>query len=131
MSAHTPGPWVSGGGRLVRVFPHGSQSPICGVHRRGVHLGREVPAETEANANLIAAAPDLDAAASLAITALAFAQERYARDGDELAFAQTTQAKDALVAAQNKARGREPKMRDVTPPTSNVTTLPVIRVERY
>lgn len=69
----------------------------------------------EVNARFIAATHDLDAAAGLAITALAFAQETYQRDGYTSAFAQTTAAKEALIAAQNKARGPEPKMRDVTP----------------
>lgn len=48
-------------------------------------------------------------------TALAFAAETYQRMGDELGYAQTVHAKEALIAAQNKARGKEIEMRDVTP----------------
>jgi hypothetical protein len=72
-----------------------------------------------ANARLISAAPDLDAAAGLAITALAFAAETDQRAGDELGLAQTLAAKNALIAAQDKVRGRLPEMRDVTPRKSS------------
>lgn len=64
MSGHTPGPWSVSLGDLVRVTaagPKGGHHPVvvCGVHRIGKHLGVERAGEVEANANLIAAAPDL------------------------------------------------------------------------
>lgn len=77
--------------------------------------------EAEKHARLIAAAPELDAAAGPAITALAFAQEDAQRRGDAVAFAQYTAAKDALIAAQNRVRGRGPKMTDITPRRAAIT----------
>lgn len=64
--SHTPGPWVASFGDLVRVSAAGPDGwgrtvVICGVHRIGKHLGAERHAEVEANARLIAAAPDLHA----------------------------------------------------------------------
>ena len=62
MSAkHTPGPWRPTFGQLVRVFPKGSNSPICGVHIRGKFVGKQKRSheEADANARLIAAAPDM------------------------------------------------------------------------
>lgn len=55
---HTPGPWSHSVGNLVRVFGP-NQTTICGVHRLGKNLGRERGGEIEANARLIAAAPEL------------------------------------------------------------------------
>jgi hypothetical protein len=60
--AFTPGPWRASIGALVRVVAR--RSTICGVHRSGRFAGLHDPQETEANAHLIAAAPDYDAAAS-------------------------------------------------------------------
>ena len=79
--------------------------------------------EREANAHLIAAATDLDAAAGIAITALSFEQENAISRQDPIAFAQITSAKNALIAAQNKARGREaiPEMLDITPARAAIT----------
>ena len=59
VSGHTSGPWYAHMGRLIRVKPFGSASPVCGVHRRGVFNGTEARGEAEANARLIAAAPEL------------------------------------------------------------------------
>src|SRR5690242_18202712 len=80
----------------------------------------------ETRARLIAAAPDYDDVAGPAITALAFAQEDAQRRGDAIAFAQYTAAKDGLIAAQSKARGREPEMLDITPSRAAIAkaTLP-------
>lgn len=120
---YTPGPW-----RIGTVRRDGDIS-INSTSKAAVNLGEMTVAlayelwdrdggraVSMANARLIAAAPDYDAAAGLAITALAFEQERAHRAGDELAYRQITTAKNALIAAQNKARGRgQPAMRDVTP----------------
>jgi hypothetical protein len=54
----TPGPWRGfEGGNLFRVFPHGSRSPVCGVHQRGRINGTMILGETRGNMHLIAAAP--------------------------------------------------------------------------
>ena len=59
--AHTPGPWRASIGALVRVVA--GPLTICGVHKSGRFTGGHRPSETEANAHLIAAAPDYDTAA--------------------------------------------------------------------
>lgn len=68
MSAHTPGPWVTGAGALIQDWVADSQGrhiasvtrgfPTCSVRadRTG---GEVVDAEADANARLIAAAPEL------------------------------------------------------------------------
>lgn len=55
LSAFTPGPWRASFGDLTRVFPVGSQFPICGVHR----IQKFGPAQVKANAHIIAAAPEM------------------------------------------------------------------------
>lgn len=71
MSAHTPGPWSYSVGNLVRVYPLSDRgSPICGVHRRGRHLGRSDEREVIANAVLIAASPKMLAALEEAADAI-------------------------------------------------------------
>lgn len=96
---HTPGPWFTNtdnpDGVVYRVQKTGPNTA------KYVTVARDCSAD---DARLIAAAPELDVAAGLAITALAFAAESYQRAGDELAFAQTMSAKNALIAAQKKAR---------------------------
>jgi hypothetical protein len=67
MSEHTPGPWRASMGDLLRVM-HGSDC-ICGVHRIGSRAGGRRSEESEANARLIAAAPDLLAALQAVIAA--------------------------------------------------------------
>lgn len=119
---HTPGPWTvvdyaSKKKGFIAVVTAELTAHICDVFPFG---GRRGGAERElqqhlANARLIAAAPDLDAAAGSAITALAFEQERAHKNGDTLAHAQITAAKEGLIAAQDKVRGRNPKIIDVTP----------------
>jgi hypothetical protein len=56
---HTPGPWVAGHGRLVRVIAKGTGECICGVHRLGKNVGEDRYAEIISNARLIAAAPQM------------------------------------------------------------------------
>lgn len=115
----TFGPWTKRRQKrtLLVCDEHGNQiAAIRPVKRYGIS------GDDDANANLIMAAPDLDFAAGLAITALGFEQERAARENDGVALAQITTAKNALIAAQNKARGRERQMLDVTPaPRHSIT----------
>lgn len=116
---HTPGPWVLDDDMPGSIFSDDATGSIV-ARCRGVgfeYAPRPIE-EWQANARLIAAAPDLDAAAGFAITALAFAQETYDH------YAQTTAAKKALIAAQNKARGHEPAMRDVTPKRGKIEGKP-------
>lgn len=58
MSKHTPGPWV------FQAHDHWLPAVVIGesVWHAGLVTGRERPGEHEANARLIAAAPDLLAA---------------------------------------------------------------------
>lgn len=127
-SKHTPGPWsvvpAPTGDDINIAAPYPVDFALAKAHPNGFAVAcawalwdRDGGERAQmANARLIAAAPDYDIAAGLAITALAFEQERAQRAGDELAFRQITTAKNALIAAQNKARGRDqPPMRDVTP----------------
>lgn len=119
--AHTPGPW------RFKTAANGD----CGISAGGTgvfaevfadirHAGEDARDEATNNARLIAAAPELDAAAGPAITALSFAQERAFNERDTVAYDQITAAKDALIAAQDKARGRDSKMVDVTPPRAAI-----------
>jgi hypothetical protein len=105
---HTPGPWRN---NCFQVYAGQDRIAHTGMGQ----LGAARSAEAEANARLIAAAPELDAAAGLAITALSFEQEKAQREGDTFALAQITHAKNALIAAQDKARGRDRPMLDITP----------------
>ena len=54
-SLHTPGPWYARHSPLVRVYPRGGIKPVCGIHRNRAADNREA----FANANLIAAAPEM------------------------------------------------------------------------
>lgn len=133
MKLYTKGPWaaqlhhpVRMGGRTYAMITSMTAPAIVPVG--SVVLGVEGCSQQEgrANAHLIAAAPELDAAAGMAITALSFAAERYQQDGDAIAFAQTIAAKEALIAAQNKALGVRPQMRDVTPQRKATSRLLII-----
>jgi len=101
--AFTPGPWRASIGALVRVVAR--RSTICGVHRSGRFAGLHDPQETEANAHLIAAAPDYDAAARCYVHWIEGAGERdipqQLRNTMETAFG--TQLRTALA----KARGAD------------------------
>lgn len=55
----TPGPWVASLGSLIRVFQKGTGAVIAGVHRQGRYTGEYRHKPIEANAHLIAAAPDM------------------------------------------------------------------------
>jgi len=61
MGEHTPGPWEAEFGESVHVLDH-ERGRICTVNwLRGPHgsFGRRTDAEGEANARLIAAAPEM------------------------------------------------------------------------
>lgn len=106
-AGHTPGPWIAGGGRLVRVFDAGRVDPVCGVHRRGVHTGGHDPSETEANASLIAAAPDQHAS-GIELDRLFLVIESAVRNADPAHLPAVVAALKANRAAVAKAEGRQP-----------------------
>jgi len=61
---HTPGPWEVNSGMIQTVREHACKTPRCGVHIPIARMDREpnngtLPIERDANAHLIAAAPDL------------------------------------------------------------------------
>jgi len=88
---HTPGPWSNGGRYTERGFPHsmvGADTLIARVFSKNFGDVRE----EVANANLIAAAPDMLAALKRVIQA--------AEDGDEMT------AISMAEAAIAKAEGR-------------------------
>jgi len=95
---HTPGPWAIGYGGTdgddyaVVVSPH-SQYPVCNLEPRGY---------TQANARLIAAAPDLLAALEAAEQAFALQALRDRTDPDMVAGWQKLQntARAAIAAAK-------------------------------
>lgn len=69
MGEPTPGPWTFSNGAFPRIMVKGGDS-VAGVHRNGSHAGRFSEAEFIANGNLLAAAPDLLAAARRALAIL-------------------------------------------------------------
>jgi len=86
--------------------------------------------ECEAAARLIAAAPDYAEAAGLAITALSFALEHAINKRDDVAAAQYSAARKALIWADNQRTGRDtPTMKDVTPLGPEAPDGPVRRIK--
>ena len=68
---HTPGPWEVESGMVQTVREHTCKVANCGVHIPIAHMDRTanngtLPVERDANARLIASAPDLLAAATAA-----------------------------------------------------------------
>ncbi len=102
MSAHTPGPWEVFGGRLVRAVQGENAIPIASLeapYRRGTGIVRS-EREQQANARLIAAAPDL-------LTALEDVLARWHREvsqGDGFPEDGDAQAYAAARAVAAKAR---------------------------
>lgn len=98
MSKHTPGPWVCMSGEVYR-----ESAPGVGSYRLAV-MDREVqhtrPTERDANALLIAAAPDLLAACEKA-HALLYPAAFVSVEGD------SDETYLALVTAIAKARGEK------------------------
>ncbi len=89
MSKHTPGPWFcENGDNRWTIWDDEGMACICDVH-----AGIE-PDPSEANARLIAAAPDLLAAC-----------EALARSFDAVTYAAWTPEMHAAVAAIAKAKG--------------------------
>ena len=97
MSAHTKGPWViSGGGSLhLSVLSQDDEQTIADVW-----FIRRDPEEGNANARLIAAAPEL-------LEALRLMLARHI-DVDGTDGRWETEAKDAAYAAIRKATGEQP-----------------------
>lgn len=100
MSKHTPGPWlVTGGSFVYALNSYGTNSFWTNIYG-GSQGGYKSPAtpneEIEANANLIAAAPDLLEAAILAL------DEMCNTSAPRSSF---TDAVDALDAAIARAKG--------------------------
>ena len=104
MNAHTPGPWrhegtfvyaLTDAERAVNVFSANVQNDN--------HKAR--PGECEANARLIAAAPNLLAACEAARSRLVLQLYRADVHRDEPAFLADTDAVNALDAAITRAKG--------------------------
>ena len=93
MSAHTPGPWHVEGQYVFS--PPVASNPICATGR---HLGQAIE-EVEANARLIAAAPDL-------LGALRFILAFYEPGQRHLDTEAWKQAEGGARAAVAKAEGR-------------------------
>lgn len=99
MSAHTPGPWAVGGddGLIWVTPPDTRQNVICDLQPRDADSFTE---EDEANARLIAAAPDL----LLAIKLLYRATDHY--DPEPSKLGALLAAIEATKAAVAKAEGK-------------------------
>lgn len=102
MSKHTSGPWKPVCDRR-RVTPWVIESYAAHIAdvQRCVSYGKEIDGEAEANARLIAAAPDLAEAVEALMTA------KWSSDKDNMEFTveMTCFTRDKLVAAIRKARG--------------------------
>lgn len=89
---HTPGPWTINEQTLVTTIEANGEYITSLPHKWRTK-------RTDANARLIAAAPDYDSAAELAITQM---EQCLKLVGDDEEF---LEALNALKAAQEKARG--------------------------
>jgi hypothetical protein len=56
---HTAGPWTASRGKVLRVNKVGTGTTICGIYQLGARTKGQADPEADANATLIAAAPDL------------------------------------------------------------------------
>ena len=106
LPAYTPAPWRASIGALVRVVA--GPSTVCGVHKSGRFTGRHDPRVTEANAYLIAAAPDYDSAARCYVQWIEHSADadipHRLRNAMEIAFG--TQLRAALAKARGTAEAR-------------------------
>ena len=100
MAEHTAGPWRHDGGPIVHVRFQGQNLQICKCFRRDTHC--DDLSETEANARLIAAAPDLLAACKEALAAV---DEAYQATGFVRIMA-TSEQRLRIEAAIRKAEER-------------------------
>jgi hypothetical protein len=105
MTTHTPGPWSASFGNLIRVMAKPGHITVCGVHKIGRQTGeygQQEQREVEANATLIAAAPDMLAALKLARECIAYCRMAHkdAQSGDGMPV------EVILDAAIAKAEGR-------------------------
>lgn len=102
-SKHTPGPWaVKKGSRYSRtggfsIDSHGHWLELATIF---AHIAEETNHLGEANARLIAAAPDLLAACEEGLTAIRWAQTH--TDGNAVQFVHVV---NVLMAAIRKAKG--------------------------
>lgn len=110
-AAHTPGPWTiqdDHGSRWIETTT--SNDPIAEVHRRNTSVGRHRDIEFDANARLIAAAPEQHAALLEAEAALEIAVDRLKEDkGEEYPVEVTSEHKALQIvrAAIAKATGAQ------------------------
>jgi hypothetical protein len=109
MNAHTPGPWRALTGSIPRVYRNEQRLADLTRTLDARIKGTTVDREADANAFLMAAAPDLlDACKSaeyeLSAIMREFREPRTSSDADVLSAAQT--AFDAVHAAIAKAEGR-------------------------
>lgn len=100
MAEHTPGPWKiapwpKARGYVISVCKGLPQKPVAQAH------GQQDPAEREANARLIAAAPDLLAALEH-VTELLVDTWSDAMDGDPEKEVAVADARAALAAAKGR-----------------------------
>lgn len=92
MSAHTPGPWhVNENGRRVRVYSKGGSRIIAEIIS---------PEGLEANARLIAAAPDMLTALHAICTAMKFHPSQGLEEALESAY---NQCSDAVEKAEGRS----------------------------
>jgi hypothetical protein len=96
MSGHTRGPWVqfADQGKCIAIMPAMREGDVCTFNQ----------SPSDADARLIAAAPDMAAALGKCITALMFEAERHAREQDGVALAQVHDAIMSARAALTKAK---------------------------
>lgn len=101
---HTPGPWRVSDGAMRYIVADGHMGPLCDIRSRLDYPGMDpIVADTlDANARLIAAAPDLLAAVVAADGAVKYAM---AAANSEADYERLCAVQDALWAAIAKARG--------------------------
>ena len=102
---HTPGPWTFGEGRDNRHYEvdqmgtgGGAWSSICEVAANTLGSREVTAAEAEANARLIAAAPDLLAACKRVLLA-----EEWSYTGDRLSSSERAEILRAAIAKAEKS----------------------------
>lgn len=88
--SHTKGPW--------ELTTRGLKAPIIGANGQEVCFMRQTPTLNESDAHLIAAAPDLLAAAELALNLL--------REPDSDGYFDAAKLETMLETAINKAKGK-------------------------
>ena len=106
MSKHTPGPWFAQAGYLtIYNLSDGNVGTTCGIAK----VLRDQPGDdqAEANARLIAAAPELLDALTRMLKQFPADSDLYAAGWDGSAINEACDAYDAARAAVRKATGEE------------------------